>query len=62
MKRHSLVQFVFESACFLRKQILQFFFFFSILKTKQTNNGISSNKAVENFNLAKIFLNERVQL
>ena len=28
---------------------------FSILSTKQTNDGIFSNKATENFNLAKIF-------
>ena len=28
---------------------------FSILNTKQTNNGIFSNKVGENFNLAKIF-------
>ena len=56
-KRHSLVQFVFKSAYVLRKQILQFqnSFFFSILNTKQTNDGIFSNKAGGNFNLAKIF-------
>ena len=35
---------------------------FSILNTKQTNDGIFSNKAGENFNLAKIFLNVRVRL
>ena len=50
MKRHSLVQFVSKSACFSRKQNLQL-----ILNTKQTNDGIFSNKAEENFNLAKIF-------
>ena len=33
-----------------------------MLNTKQTNNGIFSNKAGENFNLAKIFLNVRVRL
>ena len=49
MKRHSLVQFVFKSACFLRKQI----YLFSILNTKQTNDGIFLNKAREKFNLAK---------
>ena len=35
---------------------------FSILNTKQTNDGIFSNKAGENFNLAKIFLDVRVRL
>ena len=35
---------------------------FSILNTKQANDGIFSNKAGENFNLAKLFLNVRVQL
>ena len=35
---------------------------FSILNTKQTNDGIFSNKAGENFKLAKIFLNVRVRL
>ena len=34
--------------------------FFSILNIKQTNNGIFFNKARDNFNLAKIFLNVRV--
>ena len=55
-KRQNPVQFVFKSACFLRKQI------FSILNTKQGNDGIFSNKAAENFNLAKISLNVRVRL
>ena len=50
MKRHSLVQFVFKSACFLGKINL-----FSILNTKQANDGNFSNKARENFNLTKIF-------
>ena len=60
MKRHSLVQFVFKSACFLRKKFLQFkIHLFSILSTKQTNDGIFSNKAGENFNLAKTFLDVR---
>ena len=55
-KRHSLVQSVFKSACFSIKQNLQFkIHLFSILNTKQTNDGIFSNKAGENFNLAKIF-------
>ena len=56
-ERHSLVQFAIKSAYFLRKQILQFrnSFFFSILNTKQTNDGIFLNKAGENFNLANIF-------
>ena len=35
---------------------------FSVLNTKQTNNGIFSNKAGKNYNLAKIFLNMRVRL
>ena len=35
---------------------------FSILNSKQTNDGIFSNKAKKNFNLAKVFLNMRVQL
>ena len=35
---------------------------FSTLNTKQTNDGIFSNKAGENFNLAKISINVRVQL
>ena len=52
------MQFVFKSACFLRKQILQFEInLFSILNTNQTNDGIFSNKAEDNLNLAKIFLN-----
>ena len=33
-----------------------------MLDTKQTNDGIFSNKTGENFNLAKIFWNVRVQL
>ena len=35
---------------------------FSILNTKQTNDGIFSNKAGEKFNLAKNFRNVRVRL
>ena len=35
---------------------------FSILNTKQTNDGIFSYKAGENFSMAKIFLNVRVWL
>ena len=63
MKGHSLLQFVFKSACFLRINFCNFkIHLFSILNTKQTNDGIFSNKAGENFNLAKIFLNVRVQL
>ena len=34
----------------------------SILNTKQVSDGIFSNKAGENFNLATIFLNVRVRL
>ena len=49
MKRHSLVQFAFKSTCFLSKQIFQFkIHLFSILNTKQANDGIFSNKAGEN--------------
>ena len=59
MKRHSLVQFVFKSVCFLGKQILQNLN--SILNTKQTNDGVFSNKAGENFNFPKIFLNVKVR-
>ena len=33
-----------------------------MLNTKETNDGVFSNKAGENFNLAKIFLNVRIQL
>ena len=61
--RHSLVQLVFKSACFLRKQICNIkIHLFSILNSKQTNDGIFSNEAGESFNLAKIFLNVRVRL
>ena len=35
---------------------------FSILNTKQINDGIFSNKTRENFNLAKTFLNVRARL
>ena len=35
---------------------------FSFLNTKQINDGVFSNKTEENFNLAKIFWNVRVQL
>ena len=61
-KCHSLVQFVFKSACLLENKFCNFkIHLFSILNTKQTNNGIFSNKAGENFNLAKTFLNARVR-
>ena len=33
-----------------------------MLNTKEKNDGVFSNKAVENFNLANIFLNVRIQL
>ena len=47
----------------LRNQISQFkIHLFSTLNTKQRNDGIFSNKAGENSNLAKIFLNVRVRL
>ena len=56
MKRHSQVQFAFKSACFLRKQFCNFkIHLVSILNTKQTNDGIFSNKAGENFYLKKNF-------
>ena len=35
---------------------------FSFLNTKQTNDGIFSNKTWENFNMVKIFWNVRVRL
>ena len=55
-KRHSLVQFVFKSAFFQEKKVCNFKIdLISILNTKQTNGDIFSNKARENFNLAKIF-------
>ena len=62
MKRRSLIQFVFKSACFLRKQFFLKIHLFSILNTRQTNAGTFSNKAGENFNLANIFLDMRVRL
>ena len=62
-KCHSPVQFVFKSACFLRNKFYNFKNnLFAILNTKQTNDGIFSNKAWENFNLTEIFLNVRVRL
>ena len=63
MKRHNLEQFVFKSACFFKKKLCSFkIHSFSILNTKQTNDGIFSNMAGENFILAKIFLDVRVRL
>ena len=61
MKRHSLVQFVFESAFYENQFCYLIIHLFSILNTKQTNDGLFSNKAGENFNLVKIFLNVRVR-
>ena len=62
-KNHNLVQFVFKSACFLINKFCSFkIHLFLILNTKQTNDGIFSNKAGENFNLKKNFLNVRVRL
>ena len=62
-KHHNLVQFVFKSACFLKDKFCSFkIHLFSILNSKQTNDGIFSNKFGENFNLAKIFLNVRGRL
>ena len=57
----SQVQFDFKSAYFLRKENFKIHLF-SILNTKQKNNGILMNKAGGSFNLAKIFLNVRVLL
>ena len=63
MKRRSLVQFVFKQPVFQENKIYNFkIHLFSFLNTKQTNDGIFLNKAGENFNLAKIFWNVRVQL
>ena len=62
-KRHSLVQFVFKSACLLRKQILQFQNSFIFNFKHQTNKWwYFFEKAGENFSLAKVFLNVRVRL
>ena len=48
MKRDSLVQFVFKSVCFWENKICSSkIHLFSILNTKQTNDGIFSNKAGE---------------
>ena len=56
MERHSLVQFVFKSACFSRKRTYNFKVrISSFLNTKQTNDGIFFKKTGENFNLAKTF-------
>ena len=64
MKRHSLVQFVFNfiSACFFKKTKFAILKLFIFNFKHQTNDGIFSNKAEENFSLAKIFWNVRVQL
>ena len=59
-KRHSLVNSVFKSVCLLRKQVLRFEN--PDIFTKQTNDGIFSKKAGENFHLAKMFFNVRVRL
>ena len=63
MKRHnSLVQFLNQLVFYENKCCNFKIHFFSILNTKQTNDGIFLNKAVENFNLAKIFSNVRYRL
>ena len=50
MKRHSLVQFVLNQPVFKENKICNFkIHLFLILNTKQTNDGIFSNKAGENF-------------
>ena len=57
MKRHNLVKFVLNQPVFYENKFCNFkIYLFSILNTKQTNDGIFSNKAGENFNLAKNFL------
>ena len=55
MKRQNLVQFV----CFFQENKIYNFkiHLFSLLNTKQTNNGIFLTKTGENFNLPKIFWN-----
>ena len=56
-KHHNLVQFVFKSACFFKNKFCSFkIHLFSVLNTKQTNDGIFSSNAGENFTLAKICL------
>ena len=62
MKRYNLVQFVFKSACFSRKQNLQFQNSFIFIFKHQTNDGIFLNKTGENFNLTKIFWDVGVRL
>ena len=63
MKRYNLAGFVFKSACFfVFFKICSFkIHLFSILNTKETNHGIFSNMAGENFILDKIFLDVRVR-
>ena len=60
MKRDSLVQLFLNQPVFKENFLILKIHLFSILNTKQTNDGVFSNKAGENFNLAKIFLNVRV--
>ena len=52
MKRHSLVQFAFNfiSACFFEKTKFAILKLFIFNFKHQTNDGIFSNKAEENFN------------
>ena len=51
MKRHNLVQFVFKQPVFQKNKIYNFkIHLFSFLNTKQTDDGIFSNKTGENFN------------
>ena len=58
-----MVQLVYESASFLKNRFSNFkIHLFSILNTKQTNDGIFSDKAWENFDMAEIFLNVRARL
>ena len=64
MKRHSLAQSVFKSACFSRKQKIYNFkiHLSSFSNTKQTNGAIFLNTTGDNFNLAKICWNMKVRL
>ena len=61
MKRHCLVQFVFKSTCFLRKQILQFENSFIFNFKHQTNKlWYFFEEDWGKFHLEKIFLNIRI--
>ena len=55
MKRDSLVQLFLNQPVFKENFLILKIHLFSILNTKQTNDGVFSNKAGENFNMAKTF-------